>query len=192
MQPRTGLTEYPELITERLKLNRPTTLDIPAIVKMADNPRVVVTTRGMPSPYYEEDAVYFLNRAYQSFASGAAYLFAIRLRDTDEFIGGIGLHLTPEDEKAELGYWLGEPHWGGGIATEAVGAMIPFAFKELGLHKVYAHHTTDNAASAKVLLKNGMIREGVTIADTKRNGKFRDCVNYRLTKYEYGTLSKEE
>ena len=61
----------------------------------------------------------------------------------------------------ELGYWLGEPFWGQGLATEAAGALLEHAFAGYPVERVQAHHFEGNTASGRVLEKIGMQFEGV-------------------------------
>ncbi|OAV43798.1 GNAT family N-acetyltransferase [Lewinella sp. 4G2] len=176
---------HPILQTERLRLSKPAVKDVPAIIALANNENVSRTTANMPFPYGEEHAVFWLNMANEGFANKTAYIFAIRNGTTEEFLGGIGLHVHAADEKAVIGYWVGEPHWNKGYVTEALGAIICFAFEELGMNKLEAVHLLENPASGKVMIKNGMVQEGVSIADSKRFGKFRDIARYRLLRSEY-------
>ena len=61
---------------------------------------------------------------------------------------------------AEIGYWLGEPHWGKGIATKAVEAFTEFAFSNFEIERVQAIVYEWNSASARVLEKAGYALEG--------------------------------
>ncbi|MEO1257085.1 MAG: GNAT family N-acetyltransferase, partial [Bacteroidota bacterium] len=70
-------------------------------------------------------------------------------------IGEISLHIEEPHEKAHLGYWLGEPFWNQGIATEAARVVLQFGFEKLELEKVIASHYRGNESSGKVMTKNG-------------------------------------
>jgi [ribosomal protein S5]-alanine N-acetyltransferase len=83
---------------------------------------------------------------------GTAYRFAVVLEgevigcaDVDEIANGRG----------DLGYWLDEAAWGRGLASEAAGAVVAFAFDNLGLNGLDSGHANDNPASGKVLRKLG-------------------------------------
>ncbi|PJA11681.1 MAG: hypothetical protein COX65_09825 [Elusimicrobia bacterium CG_4_10_14_0_2_um_filter_56_8] len=73
--------------------------------------------------------------------------------------------------RAELGYWLGVEYWGQGIVTEAVKMVTRYAFKELGLRRVYAHVVPANKASARVLEKAGYKYEGLLRKHAMKRGK---------------------
>jgi [ribosomal protein S5]-alanine N-acetyltransferase len=75
-------------------------------------------------------------------------------------IGGVGLNLEHDHQRAELGYWIGLPYWGHGYATEASRAMMQYGFEELSLIRIYAQHFGNNPASGRVLTKLGMRYEG--------------------------------
>ena len=60
---------------------------------------------------------------------------------------------------AELGYWLGEPFWGRGLATAAVRAVTRHAFAAFPLERVFALPFGPNRASQRVLEKAGFRRE---------------------------------
>lgn len=179
---------FPELSTKRLLLNGMRAADIPTIIHLANDEEVVRHTMGMPFPYEEADAIKLLYRAITGLEEEKAYLLAIRWKSSREFLGAIGLHLIPEQQKAEVGYWIGKEYWGQGISSEALGCMLAFGFKVLKLNKILATHTTTNMASAAVMKKNGMIFEGESIADSKRNGVWRDVHHYRLLRSEFDGL----
>ena len=63
-------------------------------------------------------------------------------------------------QAASLGYWLGLPYVGRGYMTEAVRAAVRFAFETLHLHRLEAATMPNNAASIRVLERNGFRREG--------------------------------
>jgi len=62
---------------------------------------------------------------------------------------------------AEIGYRINERYWNRGIATKVVQALIAYLFDEIGLNRIQAKVMPDNIYSAKVLLKNGFLREGL-------------------------------
>jgi len=94
------------------------------------------------------------------FAKGEGVSFAITLRETKKLVGSIGLEISKEHSRAELGYWIGKLFWGQGFATEAARALLHHGFQVLNLHRIYAHHLTRNPASGRVMAKLGMSHEG--------------------------------
>jgi RimJ/RimL family protein N-acetyltransferase len=140
------------LTTERLVLRPYGDQDIPRIEHLADNWNVAGKLGRMPHPYPEGAAAEFLALHDEKRAARQSFPFAITLDGA--FIGGMGLDLE-RSEEWELGYWLGEPYWGRGFATEAGRAVTGFGFGTLGLNHLVAGHFADNPASGRVLEKLG-------------------------------------
>jgi ribosomal-protein-alanine N-acetyltransferase len=155
------MTPFPQLFTGRLLLRKIEVDDVPCLVKYANNKKISDQVLNIPYPYQEPDAVFRISYVVQGFKNKARYVFAIIFRDTEELIGEIGLHLDVNGKIAELGYWVGEPFWGKGIATEAIGAVLTFGFTKTELEQIYASCHVDNRASERVLEKNGMRRNSL-------------------------------
>ena len=185
------MDNFPVLETKRLELGRIESSDIPAIIKYAGNIKVAETTLNIPHPYEKKDAIYWINSANKGFEDKNQYTFGIRIRPNNEFIGGIGLKLNVRYDRASLGYWIGEPFWNKGYATEAVGVMLFFGFREIGLNKIYATHLFNNIASGKVMVKNGMIKEGELKDHTKKGETYRTMIQYRLTRDEFEKITEQ-
>jgi len=99
---------------------------------------------------------------------GTGKWWAVRAAEGGEFLGAIGInHIHPVHKRCELGYWLLPEHWGKGIIHEALGRVLDHAFNTLGLHRVTAEVETENAASARVLLRRGFRHEG-TLRECER------------------------
>lgn len=175
---------YPILKSDRLILKIPQASNIPDIIQYANNVNISNNLISLPHPYAEKDAIFWLNMAHQGFQNKENYIFGIHL-DKNKFIGGIGLHTHARDNHAELGYWIGEPHWNKGIVTEAVAIMLKFGFEALKLERIYAVHFEDNPASGKVMIKNGMQHEGVLRNHVKKGEKYRSIVQYAILKETY-------
>ncbi|MGI4742957.1 MAG: GNAT family N-acetyltransferase [Janthinobacterium lividum] len=181
---------FPQLTTSRLLLRAFAPADIPRLLTLAGNYEVAQNTLNIPYPYTEADAWHWLHLTRQGYALQTGYAFALELRATGEFVGGIGLTLEPRFDRAEAGYWLGQPYWGRGLATEALAAVLRFGFLKLELNKIYATHIAGNPASGQVMLKNGMLKEGELVQHTKRDGQYHDLWQYRLTRQEYTHLAE--
>ena len=188
------MDQFPILKTKRLILDQIKPSDIPNIVAYAGNIKIVENTRSMPYPYHEEDAISWMHVANSGFKAKDNYMFAIRFSDTLSFIGGIGLTIDQENNRAELGYWLAEDFWNMGLTTEAVKAIIKFGFEELKLNKIFAVYLTSNEASGKVMIKNRMVKEAeFKDHDVKRGHTIEDNIyvslyQYRMTRSEYESL----
>ncbi|MFY0022190.1 GNAT family protein, partial [Acinetobacter baumannii] len=75
---------------------------------------------------------------------------------------------------AEIGYWLAEPFWGQGIATEAVRQLVEYTFYYFDIVRLYAEVFETNKASMRVLEKNGFYLEGVRRKAVFKNGLLMD------------------
>jgi len=189
------MRQFPKLITERLILDQIKPSDIPDIVSYAGNIKIVENTRTMPHPYFEEDAIAWINMANEGFKNCNNYIFAMRFKESLAFIGGIGLTLDQKNNRAELGYWLAEQFWNSGYTTEAVQAVLEFGFEVLQLNKIIATYLQTNDASGKVMAKNGMVKEAeFKNHDLKKDhcisdGKYVTLIQYGLLKSDYEALS---
>ena len=111
------------LATKRVVLRAPIRGDVPELVKLADNKAIAEKLVRLPSPYTRADAVGFVEIFAQRPDERP---YAITLGD--KLIGVVGFTFF-EGKPPELGYWLGEPHWGKGYMTEAARALIEAAHK---------------------------------------------------------------
>lgn len=147
-----GRIQCPVLVTERLVLRPPVEDDIPDLVRLANNRDVAKMTSRMPHPYTEEDARTFIGKIGSADFDACAY--AITLAENGEYMGGAGMY-DDQSGQPEIGYWLGEPYWGKGYATEAALALVDLAFRVSGIKVLHSGCQTINPASRKVLVKNG-------------------------------------
>lgn len=182
------MKEYPQIKTNRLLLGKLSASDIPKIVKYAGNIKIARNTLNMPHPYAEKDAIFWLNFANEGFKNKTNFIFGIRLASTNEFMGGIGIHVNAKFNHGELGYWLAEPFWNNGFMSEAVKALLYFGFTTLDLHKIFATHLVENPASGKVMIKNGMIKEAELKEHYKKDGEYKSVIQLRLTREEYENI----
>ena len=97
-----------------------------------------------------------------------------------QVIGCVSLRIKGEDQRAELGYWLGRPYWGHGYCTEAVRAVLDFGFGQLGLNRIFACHFARNPASGRVMQKAGLTHEGCLRRHAKKGDAFEDVEIYAV------------
>ncbi|MEX0859623.1 MAG: GNAT family protein, partial [Cucumibacter sp.] len=84
-------------------------------------------------------------------------------------------------QSANLGYWMSVKYAGRGLMTRAVGALLPFVFNELRLHRLEAACLPHNLASIRVLEKNRFRKEGLAENYLLINGKWQDHLLFALT-----------
>jgi ribosomal-protein-alanine N-acetyltransferase len=117
------------------------------------------------------------------------YQWVITIKDSGEPIGAIGLFVVNEgDLCGDFGYSISRKYWGQGIATEALKAVIKFAFEEVGFNRIESYHSTKNPASGKVMLNAGMKFEGLAKQKYRSNVGFEDCNMYSILKDDYDIL----
>jgi len=154
--------------------------DAESIVKYANNRHISINLRDrFPYPYTRANADAFLDAAY---AQKPESDFAIAARD--EVIGGIGFHRQTDVYRlsAEIGYWLGEPYWGRGIATRAVQALTQWVFATTPVVRLFAHVFEWNPASARVLEKAGYSLEGRMRRSVVKNSQIIDQLVYAIVR----------
>ncbi|MCF6743511.1 GNAT family N-acetyltransferase [Blastococcus sp. KM273128] len=83
-------------------------------------------------------------------------------------------------QSASLGYWVASASDGRGLATGAVAEMLRRAFTDLGLHRVEAGTLLHNAASQKVLERNGFTRYGLAPRYLRIAGRWQDHVLFQV------------
>ncbi len=107
---------------------------------------------------------------------GVTYSFLIFRRVDDVLLGGITLSNLRRGvaQSATLGYWIGAPHARQGYMSEALAAVLEFAFTRLGLHRVEAACLPNNEASRRLLLKSGFREEGYARQYLRINGRWQD------------------
>jgi len=147
--------------TPRLILRAPIRGDVPALTLLANNPNIAEKLARLPSPYTRADATAFVEIFAQRPDERP---YAITLNGTD-LIGIVGFTFAM-GQYPELGYWLGEPHWGKGIMSEAVKALLETAFATGAYPTIRARALQTNTGSINVLTKAGF----------KKTGKDRDSV----------------
>ena len=142
------------LTTKRLVLRQPHHDDAEDMALLANNFEIAKNLARMPYPYFDADARDFLKKITKRDDSSCT--FAITKADNGRFIGVCGLHdASGVHEHPYMGYWLGEPYWGQGYATEAASAMIDLYFKTTTRETMMASCMSNNVASRRVIEKCG-------------------------------------
>jgi len=125
---------------------------LPAIQVLASDPAIGATSF-VPYPYPPDGAQILFQRATEGRQDGTLYSFAVV--QEGNCVGVMSLMGVSSDGHAELGYWVGRPYWGQGVATAAGKLILNFGFEELGLRRVTAGCLQWNTASYRVLEKLG-------------------------------------
>ncbi len=125
--------------------------------------------------YWEASAL----RAQEDARSGVAHRFVVfGATDPSMMIGSVNLShiIRGVYSAAQLGYSIDEHQQGTGIGTEAVGAVVDFAFTTLRLHRVMANYQPSNERSGRLLRRLGFVPEGYARDYLFIDGAWRDHV----------------
>ncbi len=136
--------------SERLFLRPGWPEDWAELHALIDDEAVVRNLARAPWPYGPDDAKNFASLAQDQ--KHPHFFITLPGAHGSRLIGCIGL--AQFGAEMELGYWLGQPFWGQGFATEAARAVLSLA-QALGHRRVIATPFVDNAGSARVLAKAG-------------------------------------
>ncbi|MDJ0386602.1 bifunctional GNAT family N-acetyltransferase/(deoxy)nucleoside triphosphate pyrophosphohydrolase [Roseomonas sp. E05] len=154
--------EFAPLRTERLTLRLLQPEDAPDLHRLINDWDVVRWLSRVPFPYPRELADEWIASTHRQLAEGAAWHLAIVGQDGDAevLVGCVGLTRQPETRRAELGYWVGRRFWGFGVAAEAAGRLARWGLAHLDLDRIFAHVLEENARSAAVLRRIGLVESG--------------------------------
>jgi len=143
--------------------------DAASLVKHANNIRIAVNLRdGFPHPYTLQEANKWLKMA-----GGNQDDLILAIEIEGEAAGGIGIHAGKDVYRynGEIGYWLSEQFWGQGIVSDAVAAMVEYAFTQTKWLRLFACIYENNAPSMRVLEKNGFRPEAIHKKAVMKEGK---------------------
>jgi [ribosomal protein S5]-alanine N-acetyltransferase len=183
--------------------------DAADVQRLAGDREIAATTLSIPHPYEDGMAQAWIATHPGAFEQKKAVTFAIALPEdgtldlstkqpqgqagcpphnsyrTGLLCGSIGLAIDPENNHAELGYWIGKPYWGQGYCTEAARAVLQYGFTTIELHRIHACHFPHNPASGRVMQKIGMTYEGCRRQHILKWGQYEDVIYYGILNSEW-------
>lgn len=175
-------------INEGLRLRPLKESDASAIQNLGNNKEIWRWVRDrFPHPFTLEDARDYLDRL-----SNNKLRFYRAIEFEDKVVGVIGLRKREYIYRfsCELGYWIGQPYWNMGFATQAVKTMLSIAFDEWEMERVDAYTMQGNDASQRVLEKAEFTYEGVMRKGLYKDGEFHDQLFFSILKDEYYELER--
>ena len=173
----------PSIETARLRLRPPTLDDAEAIfAEYAQDKAVARYLTWRPNRQIQTVKEY-LQEMVDAIQGGSRYCWAITLKESDRPVGMIEARL--DGHGVNLGYVLAKRRWGRGYMPEALQPVVDWLLRQDEIHRVWAVCDVENRASARVLEKIGMQREGrlrrwlihPNISDLPR-----DCFCYSVVK----------
>jgi RimJ/RimL family protein N-acetyltransferase len=148
----------------------------------AQDPDVTKYLTWRPHPEIETLKV-FLQQAVADLQAGRRYFWVITLKNFDRAVGMIEARV--DGHRFDFGYVLSKRCWGNGYMPEALRPIVDWALQQKEIYRIWAFCDVDNRASARVLEKIGMQREGVLrrwIVHPNMGDVPRDCFCYARIK----------
>lgn len=150
--------------------------DAPFMGKYANNKKIWLNLRDeFPFPFLEVHAVELINKFTSSINS-----LHLAIASESEAIGDIGVYFNNDVRRksAVLSYWIGEPFWHRGIATDAITKYCDYIFSSFEIIRIYAKLFEGNIGSQRALEKAGFIKEGHFKKAIFKEGKLLDQYLY--------------
>jgi RimJ/RimL family protein N-acetyltransferase len=125
----------------------------------------------------------FLRRCEQVWVDGSAFPWSLWLKDSGEFAGLVEIRVR--GNSIDVGYALSQRWWRQGLMTEALTWVVKWALVQPEIFRVWATCDVDNVASARVLERVGMEREGVLrrwLVHPNLSATPRDALCYSIVK----------
>ncbi|HWB53675.1 MAG TPA: GNAT family N-acetyltransferase [Tepidisphaeraceae bacterium] len=167
------------LATRRLVLRRARVEDADAVSEeYAQDAEVTKYLVWRPHENIEETREFF-SGCEAKWKTGTEYTWAVTVNSEDRAVGMIAARVV--GHAVDIGYVLAKRFWGRGMMSEAAGAIVAWAIEQPRVFRVWAVCDAANAASARVLEKAGMEREGLLrrwLVHPNISAEPRDCLVY--------------
>lgn len=171
------------IVSERLVLRKPELGDARVILETYARDEEVTRYLTFRPDQSNDETLSFVHRALDCWENGTSFTWVIMLKQPDRLIGMIEARM--DRWHANLGYVLARQYWNKGYMAEAVKAVVDWALAQPEILRVWAVCDVENAASARVLEKAGMQKEGVLrrwALLPNRSETPRDCLCYAKVK----------
>ena len=163
MNRREAFREFPVLKTKRLILRQPTMKDVEWYYEYFSRPEIV-WGGGEPGPKNMSAArKEFMKYLIDLYRKRHGFRWIITLKGEGRPIGTLGFYkwVPSASHQAEMGYDLEKEHWGEGIMTEAMKAVVSFGFEKMELNRIEVYVMPRNKRSIKMISNLGFKREGL-------------------------------
>lgn len=173
-----------KLYTKYLKMRKPEKEDATTIYELYSQDEEVTRFLTWQPHRSIKETRKFLTRCEKSWKEGIAFPWAI-IRKTDNQLLGMIEIISVDHSGISIGYVLARPFWGNGYMAEALKSVIDWALKQKDIYRVWSVCDVENLASARVMEKAGMQKEGVLrrwVRLSYFGEKPRDCFCYSIVK----------
>ena len=171
---------FQNLESDRLLLRQINNADLDEVFELRSNPQ---TMKYIPRPLLtsKEEALHHIKMIQDKIEANEGINWAVTIKGDNKLIGIVGHYkIKWEHFRSEIGYMILPEYHGKGIVSEVVGLLIDYGFNQMNLHSIEAIIVPGNTASARVLEKNGFIKEAHFIENEFYDGQFIDSVVYSL------------
>lgn len=170
--------------TERLLLRKYTMSDFDALYEIMSDPE---TMQHYPALFDKERTEKWILWNLDNYEKYGFGLWAVVLKETNEFIGDCGITLQNIDGQMlpEIGYHINKKYWGRGYAKEAAGAVRDWVFQNTNYDAVYSYMKYTNIGSSSTAKAIGM-RKIKEYPDPKNTVSYA----YAITRLEWETMEK--
>lgn len=176
---------FPYLNSSRLQFRPLSESDVNEVFELRSDP-VIMQYIPRPMAKTKDDALEHIRSVQSIIDNNQGINWGLTLKEDNKLIGIIGFYrMQPENFRCELGYILLPEFQNKGYISEAIKTVLHYAFEILNFHSVEAIIDPDNAASERVLLKNGFVKEAHILENEYWDGKFLDTVIYSLLKRNF-------
>ena len=153
--------------------------DMKALSNLMNNADRTYLSNGLPYPYTDENAQWWLNMVADKDEKDGLHRAVIV---DGNIVGMVSLEKKTDvyEKDADISYLLMTEYWGRGITTQAVQKFCEEAFEKLDIFRITGSVFGENEASKKVLIKAGFELEGIMRNAVYKHGKVMDLCHYGL------------
>lgn len=179
------MASFESILTERMTIRRLRDEDLDALVAYRSLPKVM--RMQLWDSYNHEKGRKMIEgmKGVEPFTPGDSFQFAVELKATSQLIGDLYFKLEEGGRQAEIGYTFDPKFQGQGPATEAVRALVDFAFKKKGLHRIYGITDPRNTPSIRLMIRLGMRQEAHFRKSRWFKGEWADDMLFAILEEEW-------
>ncbi len=160
--------------------------------KAATNDAEVAFWAGYVAPTSSDKVQDWYENRVRAQQGKEAYYFVISPLGSNDFVGTIWLwNMDSRIGGAELSIFIADKaYWGTGIGTDAVNALVDFAFGFLTLHRIWLFTSAENVRAKHAFEKAGFVLEGKIRGNQIRRGKVLDSLLMSMLRSDWESLKR--